>query len=107
LTALSDHNEHLWQLLQVSPDKFSDKELFSQLVDAINYLLDKDFATLIQLLYRVDVSEQQLRQQLIQHPQSNASEIIVELLVQRMLQKQETRKMLRQREEDISEDEKW
>jgi hypothetical protein len=78
-----------------------------QLKAAVNELINHDFDALLQLLYRVDVSESKLRTMLQQLPGSDAAEIIANLLVERHLQKIKSRRENQQRDESISDDERW
>lgn len=77
-----------------------------QLVAYINHLLLHDFNRLIQILYRVDVSEQKLKQLLQDNPKTDAAVIISNLLIERQLEKIKTRSMFR-KEDDIDEADKW
>jgi hypothetical protein len=80
--------------------------LRQQLADAINYLLVSDFSRLVQVLYRVDVSEQKLKQLLQEQPTADAAVLISDLLIQRQEEKIKTRQSFRS-EDNIPEDEKW
>lgn len=80
---------------------------YVQLKAAVNELINHDFDALLQLLYRVDVSESKLRSMLQQLPGSDAAEIITNLLVERHLQKIKSRRENQQRDESISDDERW
>lgn len=80
--------------------------LREQLMFYINDLLLHDFNKLVQILYRIDVSEQKLKTLLQQNPQTDASEIIVDLLIQRQEEKIKS-KDSHQSNKDISEEDKW
>jgi|SRR5215218_841322 len=67
------------------------EELRQQLIEAINYLLVNDFASLVQLLYKVDVSEKKLKQLLKEKPQTDAAVLVVGLLIQRQEEKIKTK----------------
>jgi hypothetical protein len=76
-------------LLQLN-DKVSvleKQKLREQLVFFINYLLLNDFNKLVNILYRVDVDEQKLKTLLSGQPQTDAGEIIADLLIRRQEQK--------------------
>ena len=45
-------------------EKKDHAELRKQIVDQINYLIEKDFQRLVSILYRLDVSEEKLREAL-------------------------------------------
>ena len=82
-------------------------EWYHQLKAAVNDLINHDFDALLQLLYRVDVSESKLRTMLQQLPGNDAAEIVTNLLVERHLQKIKSRRENLQRDESISDDERW
>jgi hypothetical protein len=54
----------------------------------INDLLLNDFPRLVQLLYRIDVSEEMLKTTLKNNPNTEAGELIAALLVKRQDEKQ-------------------
>ena len=91
----------------VLPDKISLDELQIQLGAYINQLIQTSFQKLISLLYRVDVSESKLKQLLQQHPGEDAGKIIATLIIERQLQKIQSRKQFRQTGNDFTEEEKW
>jgi hypothetical protein len=82
-------------------------EWYHQLKAVVNDLINHDFDALLQLLYRVDVSEPKLRTMLQQLPGNDAAEIITNLLVERHLQKIKSRRENQQRDESISDEERW
>ncbi len=75
-------------------------------IGKINDLLEKDFPGLVNILYRIDVSEHKLRTVLNENSDTDASVIIYELIIERQLKKIEARKD-QQQQEDISETDKW
>jgi hypothetical protein len=58
-----------------------------QLASKINDLVQRDFNTLILLLYRIDVSESKLKETLEKNPGHNAGSLIADLIIERQLQK--------------------
>lgn len=72
----------------------------------INNLLLNDFNALVSLLYRVDVDEARLKVILAENKESDAAYIITDVLLQRMKEKEASRKSFKQNKE-IPEDEKW
>jgi predicted translin family RNA/ssDNA-binding protein len=80
---------------------------YTQLKEAVGHLIDKDFDALLQLLYRVDVSEEKLRRLLHEFPAADAAGIITNLLLERQLQKIKSRRDHAQRDESIPDDERW
>ena len=81
-------------------------ELISKLAEAINQLIEKDFSKLVMILYRLDVSESRLKQQLKEYTGENAGKLIANLIIERQLQKQKSRQQSQPRR-DIPDDEKW
>jgi hypothetical protein len=81
-------------------------EWYRQLVDAVNKLVVNDFSALIQILYRLDVSEEKIRVALANNPNNDAADLIAKLLLERQVQKLESRKAFRQKGEP-EEDERW
>ena len=81
-------------------------KLREQLIFYINHLVLNDFNKLVQILYSVDVSEQKLKTLLQEKPQTDAAELIADLLIERQQQKIATKKSSKPNN-DIAEDEKW
>lgn len=90
-TALRLINEQL-QIKEGSLANSSEEEQFERLSRYLNDLIDHDFNKLINILYRVDVSEQKVREAIAkndaQHP---AGSILARLLIEREIQKIELR----------------
>ncbi|MES2331514.1 MAG: hypothetical protein V4539_18055 [Bacteroidota bacterium] len=77
-----------------------------QMASFINDLIDKDFSRLVQILYRLDVSEDKLKSVLLEHPTSDAGNMIAALILERIAQREKAKELFKQ-EGDIPEDEKW
>jgi hypothetical protein len=77
-----------------------------QLARSINYLIENDFAGLLQILYRKDISESKLKELLAKNTGHDSGWIIANLLIEREQQKIESRKLYK-RDDNITEDEKW
>jgi hypothetical protein len=73
----------------------------------INTLIKDDFNFLVQILYRIDVNESKLKQVLKENPTEDAGKIIAALLIERQLQKINTRKQFKNKDNNFSEEEKW
>lgn len=58
-----------------------------QLATYLNDLLQHDFQTLVQLLYRVDVSEKKVKALLTEKPTEDAGNLLADLLIERQLEK--------------------
>ena len=80
---------------------------FQALTDQINALLVNDFDRLIAILYRMDVSDIKLKHLLKQNPGEDAGRIIAELMIERQVQRIQSRKTFQQKDEEIDENEKW
>lgn len=78
----------------------------TQMADFINELIEKDFSRLVQLLYRLDVSEDKLKSVLIEHPTGDAGGLIAQLIMERIAQREIAKNMFTQKAE-IPEEEKW
>jgi len=78
--------------------------LESALAVYINELILHHFDRLIQLLYRIDVSEPKLKLLLKENPGQDAGLLIARMIIERQLKKIETRKQFRGGE---SGEEKW
>jgi hypothetical protein len=74
----------------------AENELESQLAEKINILIQRDFGTLVQLLYRIDVSEKRLRGMLDSDTGEDAGRVIARLIMERQWQKIESRRRFRQ-----------
>jgi hypothetical protein len=73
---------------------------------AINHLIEMDFNALVNLLYRVDVDEKQLKQLLQSNTEMKAGDIIADLIILRLQQKANSRSRFKQ-QTDVPDDEKW
>jgi hypothetical protein len=91
--------------LPVAVNEMQDAEIF--LAEKINTLIKNDFNLLVQILYRVDVNEARLKQLLKDNASEDAGKIIGALLVERQLQKINTRKQFTRRDDTFSEEERW
>jgi hypothetical protein len=83
-------------------------ELFRQkLAEYINLLINNDFNKLILILYRLDISEKKLKQLLASSPGSNAGSLIAALIIERQLEKIQSRKHFKQPRDSIPEEDRW
>lgn len=88
------------------PEK--DPAAFKQKLAAyINDLINNNFEKLISILYRLDVSEKKLKQMLAANNQEDAGLLIASCIIERQVQKSESRKKFMSNPKDIPEDEKW
>ena len=61
-----------------------DKLTTPDLETMINELIKNDFSKLVQLLYRIDVSEAKLKNILQTHPNENAGKLIAQVVLERL-----------------------
>jgi uncharacterized protein YwgA len=95
------------QSLEISlPDSISMDELKQKLSIHINHLINHDFEKLVFYLYRIDVNESKMKHLLDQREGENASKLIADLVIERQLQKIESRKKTAANE-NIPDEEKW
>jgi predicted RNA-binding protein Jag len=98
--------DELSQSLEIDlREKKSIEELKIALSVYINHLIINDLNKLMQILYRVDVSEKTLKINL-QNQENDPGSIIAEMIVERQLEKIKTKKQFRSNT-DIPDNEKW
>ena len=78
-----------------------------ELIFLINELINKDFHSLIQLLYRIDVNEKKIRVYLEKNSHKDAASVLANLIIERQLQKIESRKKYTSKNNADEHDEKW
>ncbi len=100
---VTDINQSLEIELPVS---VSQQELREQLAAHINYLINHDFEKLVFYLYRIDVDETKMRRLLEQREGENAAGLIADLIIERQLQKMESRKRF-SNGGNVEEEERW
>ncbi|MFX8836745.1 hypothetical protein ABTM80_19410, partial [Acinetobacter baumannii] len=77
-----------------------------ELINALNELIFHDFHSLVRLLYRIDINEKKLKQALQENTNTNAGEMIAEMILQRLAEKEKTKQQFKQNE-PIDDDERW
>ena len=90
----------------LSPSQF---ELFRQeLINKINHLLVNDFASLVQILYRIDIDENKLKERLKQQNTEPAATVIADMMLKRVANTIETKKHFSNlSSNELDEDLKW
>ena len=78
----------------------NDDLLIQQLADYINQLILVNFERLVQLLYRIDVSEAKLKYLLKENPNEDAGRIIALLIIERQIQKIKFKKEMSESDRD-------
>lgn len=71
-------------------NNLSENQLREMMVDAFAYLVDRDFPKLIQILYKADVDQYQLKALLESAEGLNAAEVIADAYIARQKAKVET-----------------
>lgn len=82
------------------------QDLKELLAKHVNNLLQNDFEKLVNLLYRIDVSEKNLKELLAKNPKQDAGDIIAVLIIERQLQKIRSRQQFKTND-DFDGAEKW
>jgi hypothetical protein len=77
-----------------------DDSLIQQLADYINQLILVNFERLVQLLYRIDVSEAKVKYLLKENPDEDAGRIIALLIIERQVQKIKFKKEMSESDRD-------
>lgn len=90
-----------------SIQQIPESEKREQLITLINELINKDFQALVQLLYRIDVDEKKIRLYLNQNINEDSASIIADLIIERQLQKIESKKDFSNKKNGESDEEKW
>jgi hypothetical protein len=78
-----------------------------KLAAGINEMISNDFTGLINLLYRFDIDEKRLRELLKPDTAKEAGMIIADLLIERQIQRQRSKKEFNKNQNEIDEKEKW
>ena len=89
--------------LPVTTDK---EKLVHALAAGINQLIQTDFARLINMLYRIDISEKTMKETLEQQADEDAGLLIARLIIERLLQKLQMRAQFKA-SDNIPDDDKW
>src|SRR5436190_10084265 len=102
-----EEKQELIQVLNVDfpinlPAEAGMDQLHAALSQYINQLIVHNFTQLINLLYRLDVSEKKLEQWLLENTAEDAGKIIADLIIERQLQKIKSRKEFKQQDDTIS-----
>ncbi len=96
------------QSLEISlPESTGLDELREKLSAHINNLVNHDFEKLVFLLYRIDVDEARMRALLAHKEGEDAPRLIADLIIERQLQKIQSRQHFNQGDNNIDEEEKW
>lgn len=92
------------QLSSIIENRYSDN--YTLLIEAIRHLINNDFEKLVQLLYRIDVSEKRIKEFLKTNLEKDAAVIIADLMIERQAQKSAARHQ-GNINRDIPDEDKW
>ena len=81
-------------------------QLRERIIALVNTLINEDFHALLQLLYRNDVSENIIRSSLKNNSNTMTADVIADLIIERQLQKIESRKIFNSKNDNLSNEEK-
>jgi len=84
---------------------YSYEQLHSSIAEKVNFLITNNFSRFISVLYQVDISEKKLRTALINTSDLPSATIIATMIIERQLQKIETKKVFKNT--GVSDEEKW
>ena len=77
-----------------------------KLIEYINEYIKTDFSKIVQLLYRIDISEATIKKTLQAHPDLDAAILLADLIIERLAATKKAREQFSQ--ENISdEEERW
>jgi hypothetical protein len=75
-----------------------------ELETMINDLIKEDFSKLVQLLYRIDVSEAKLKNVLKEHPNEDAGKLIALIVIERLAATKKARESFTTKSSSIEDD---
>ncbi len=73
----------------------------------IGELINHDLEKLVNILYRLDVSEKKLKETLESSSSTDAGLLIATMIIERQLQKIKSRKQFTQQDKNIADEDKW
>ena len=95
------------ELLTDLHNPLSEKELRLLIQERVNELIEHDFGKLLSILYRIDVSEQKLKQLLRSNSDKDAAATITGLIIERQMEKIKSRRDARQYDNPNDTEDKW
>jgi|SRR5690242_2100964 len=97
------------KIIQLSgyPESESINSMRAKLIPQINQLINENFEALVQLLYRIDVSEKKIRNYLQEKPNEDSAKVLADLIIERQLQKAESRRKYKNQNREDSTEERW
>lgn len=95
------------ELLADLHDPLNEMELLLQVQEKVNELIEHDFGKLVNILYRIDVSEQKLKHLLQSNGDKDAAAIISRLIVERQIEKIKSRHGTKHFDDPDDTEERW
>ncbi len=95
------------ELLTDLHNPLSEKELRLRIQERVNELIEHDFGKLLSILYRIDVSEQKLKQLLRSNSDKDAAATITGLIIERQMEKIKSRRDTRHYDNSNDTEDKW
>jgi len=75
--------------LDIAPKLSSNnlEHIFNEVLKSVMIIEKKDSSSIQNLLYRIDITELQIKKEASSHPEKNFQQILAELIIKRILQK--------------------
>ena len=75
--------------LDIAPKLTSNnlEHIFNEVLKSVMIIEKKDSSSIQNLLYRIDITELQIKKEASSHPEKNFQQILAELIIKRILQK--------------------
>ena len=89
------------------PERPDGEAVMRRMAEEADRLIREDFARLVAILYRIDISEAALKRRLLENASVPAGRIIAEMIVERLLEKKKSREATQRPSDGIPEDERW
>jgi putative ubiquitin-RnfH superfamily antitoxin RatB of RatAB toxin-antitoxin module len=89
------------------PEQIAFDQLQVQLAAHINELIKNDFQGLLFLLYKIDVDEKKLKAHLSANAQEASGNIIAGLIIERIIQREQSKKQFSNKPAADDTEEKW
>ena len=89
------------------PEQIDVEELHGKLSIHINELIKNNFQGLLFLLYKIDVEEKKLKTHLSANANNDAGNIIATLIIERVIQREQSKKQFSNKPAADDNEEKW